>query len=130
LDIVNPLAYNGKMENKKKVWAWLILIVGLVLAVKTGMNVYRLWKLGGRVEDVQKQVVAAEAENKELQAKLEYVKSEDFVEKEARDKLGYGKPGEEIVVIPEQDNTQYSVLNTQGVKMPNWRKWVRLYIGI
>jgi cell division protein FtsB len=118
------------MESKKRVWAWLIMIVGVGIAIRTGSNVYRLWKLGERVEDAQKQVTIAEAEQKQLESRLEYVKSEEFIEKEARDKLGYGKPGEEIVVIPEQDSAQYSILSTQGTKIPNWRRWVKLYVGI
>jgi cell division protein FtsB len=106
------------------------MAVGTAIAVQTGVNIWRLWKLGDRVPEMQKQVAAAEKENQELATKLDYVKSPEFVEKEARDKLGYGKPGETIIVIPEQDKIQDTSSKIQGETEANWRRWVKLYIGL
>jgi cell division protein FtsB len=129
LDIVNPLAYNGKMESKKRLSAWLVVIVGVGMAVRTGVNVFRLWKLGERVEGTEKQVTEALEENKRLSERLSYVQSQEFIEKEAREKLGYGREGETIVVVPDE-NYQTTNSRKQTIREDaNWRKWVRVYLG-
>jgi cell division protein FtsB len=112
---------------KSRLMGWVILIVGLVLAVKTAGNIVRLWKAGGRVSDNQNMLQTIEKENAQLKERLEAVKSEEFVEKEARDKLGYVKPGEELVIIPKAEQADRK--SEEPKNEPNWVKWQRLYFG-
>lgn len=99
------------------------------MAVRTGVNVFRLWKLGERVEGTEKQVTEALEENKRLSERLSYVQSQEFIEKEAREKLGYGREGETIVVVPDE-NYQTTNSRKQTIREDaNWRKWVRVYLG-
>lgn len=118
------------MENKKRLLGWLLVVAGLGIAVRTGLNIFRLWKLGERVKDAQKEVTIAENLNQELQKRLAYVKTPDFVEKEARDKLGYGRKGETIVVVPENNDQTANSNNQKQPDEANWKRWWKLYIGI
>ena len=104
---------------------WLVLILSIGVTVRLGGNVWRLIRAGERVKRAQSEVAAAEVENKQLQQKLEEVKSDDFVEREAREKLGLGKPGETVVIVPTPGRVQDSGFKIQDE--PNWRKWWRLY---
>ncbi|HBC73168.1 hypothetical protein A2379_03775 [Candidatus Amesbacteria bacterium RIFOXYB1_FULL_47_13] len=123
---------------RKSGWkGWILIILGSVTAVRTGMNVYRLWQRGGRVGETRQQLEAAKAENRRLQTKLEEVQTDEFVEKEAREKLGYGREGETVLILPKQDNAQgpvmpagRQVLSTQEPEIPNWRKWWKLYVRL
>ncbi len=113
---------------KRGLWVWLVAAGGLVMAVNTGANIWRLWKLGGSVTTAQREVDSAAALNGQLKSQLQYVQSPEFVEKEARDKLGYGKAGETIVVVPEQEqNSNFQITNSQKSE-PNWKQWLSLYI--
>ena len=107
---------------------WLILGVSLIFTFRLATNVYRLVKSGGRVGRVSRELAEAEAENKRLKERLEYVKSEEFVEREARERLGLGKPGEVVVILPTPSKIQDSKSGIQD--KPNWEKWWELYIGI
>lgn len=75
----------------------------------------------GKVEELR-------VKNKELKEKLEYVKSSEFVEKEARDRLNMAKEDEVIVVLPEELETRDWRLETSSEEdLPNWQRWLRLF---
>ncbi len=56
--------------------------------------------------------------------------SQDEVEKIARDKLNMGKPGETVVVIPEELITKVIEDNKPKIepKLPNWQGWLKLFM--
>ena len=59
---------------------------------------------------------------------LAYIKSERFVEGEIRDKLGFAKDGEEVVIVPSDEK----VGDEDEIKkktLPNWKKWRNLLLG-
>lgn len=70
-----------------------------------------------------------EAKNAELKARLEYVKSDTFVEKEVRDKLGMAREGETVYILPENlgQVQEADEAKSEDLKMPNWQKWWRLF---
>ena len=71
-------------------------------------------------EDIQKQ----ETENKEFKKKLEMVKKPQFFEEEARNKLFLAKPGEGIIVLPEDVlNSSMSGKKESQDNRQNWQKW-------
>jgi len=114
---------NMKVKNKLVYWG-AVIVLG-VFTVRLGRNVWKLWKAGERIKDAESGVRSQELENQELQKRLAEVQSPEFIEREAREKLGLGKEGETIIVLPpqnEKSNTQYSISNE-----PNWKKWWNLY---
>lgn len=108
---------------------WLIIGLGGVMAVRMGLSVVRLVRAGDRVRQAERELEAEEALGKELSEQLKYVQSDEFVEKEAREKLGLGKSGEVVVVLPilEQKSPSFAKA-TEGDA--NWVKWGRLYLGL
>ncbi len=112
----------------KKKSNWLIYLFGLFLVFRLSVNVYRLWKAGDVVKQAQNELEEAKAQNQKLERKLAEVQSEEFLEREAREKLGYGKPGEIVVLLPEENSTKDEVLSAKE-DIPNWRKWRKLYLG-
>lgn len=114
---------------KSRLIGWVFIIIGVVTAVRTGTNVYRLWKAGDQVIEQQKAVEQAKAENDRLKKELSRVSDPAVIEKEARDKLGYGRPGETIVIIPQSESTKSQIPSSKKEEA-NWRKWWDLYIGI
>lgn len=89
----------------------------------------RLWKAGSRVDGSKLELLKAEEENLKLKSRLSEVQSPNFVEKEAREKLGYGRPGEVIVLLPKEESDQ-SQKKTNSEDTPIWKRWWDLYVGI
>lgn len=116
---------NSKQPQKLKL---IVLGVGLLLAIKLSLNIWRLWKTGDKVTQAQAQLEQVKREQEELRSKLAYAQSPEFVEREAREKLGYGREGEIIVILPELEAS--SNQSTTISESPPWRQWWDLYVGI
>jgi len=56
-------------------------------------------ELISQIEMLEKEIQNFEKKNQELKAGISQSQTEDYLEKEAREKLGLKKPGEEVVAI-------------------------------
>ena len=70
-------------------------------------------------------------ENEKLEEQLKIIQSDEFVEKQLRNKLGLVKEGEIVVVLPEADIVKKLspiIPEEEEVKAkPNWQKWIELF---
>ena len=116
---------NVKQPQKLKL---VVLVVGLLLAGRLCLNLWRLTKAGDQVTEAEAKLEQVKKEQEELKTKLAYAQSPEFIEREAREKLGYGREGEIIVILPKNEGSD-SQLQAVGTT-PVWRQWWDLYIGI
>ncbi len=65
-------------------------------------------------------------ENQQLKTELSYVKSQEFIEEEARNKLFMVKPGEAGVIVPQELIKEKIV--KKEMALPNWQKWLNLFL--
>ena len=65
-------------------------------------------------------------ENQRLKNELTRVKSDEFIEAEARNKLFLVKPGESGVIIPSNLTAKRPI--APAPEPPNWQKWLNLFI--
>ncbi len=102
------------LEWASRVWrpAGTVVAVGLALLltwhVVSGKHGLSVWQQK-RVEDKQlrKEIEGLEQENSRLRMRVEHLKSDpDAIEREARDKLHYAKPGEVIYALPPEPKSQ------------------------
>jgi len=125
--ILQDIMERSNMKLKKnKVFGWVALVVMGIFAVRLSTNVWRLWRAGDRIKQAESEVRSQELENQELQKRLAEVQSPEFIEREAKEKLGLVKPGEEIVILPTQEQESVRV---EEQEEPNWRKWWKLYVS-
>jgi hypothetical protein len=63
----------------------------------------------------------------------EYLKSDAFLEKEIRDKLGYTKSGEVLLILPpdeillELTDLNWELEGAIQKTTPNWKKWYETF---
>ncbi|PIY90711.1 MAG: hypothetical protein COY72_02040 [Candidatus Nealsonbacteria bacterium CG_4_10_14_0_8_um_filter_35_10] len=98
----------AKKQKKKKSFQEIFLsvlfvfftlaIIGL-LAVSNFKIRERRKELLSQIETLEKEIQNVEKKNQELKAGISESQTEDYLEKEAREKLGLKKPGEEVVAI-------------------------------
>ena len=77
-----------------------VVIVGVLLAVQFGRQVYANWEIGQRAAAIEAQIAEIEAENAQLQRELEYLRSDAYISAEARRLTNLGAPGEQVLIIP------------------------------
>jgi cell division protein FtsB len=107
-----------------------------VLCVDFGRKALDNYNNQRQVEWLRQQVKAEQDTNQELQATLEYVESDAYVEEAARESLGLVKPGEVPVVVVHQAESPVSTTSEGGTAvdggdelMPYWQQWSQLLLG-
>lgn len=107
------------------------IVVFMILISSLFKSVARI-KVGNAVIDKTKaKIEKSEAENQKLADQLKITESEEFMEKQLRDKLGLAKEGEIILVLPEPE-----IVKKLSPQIPieeeikpksNLQKWMELF---
>lgn len=111
------------------IFAFLALL-GLYLIVSFSRDLWHLWQKEGEIRKSQLKLEELRVKNEELKKQLEYVKSETFLEKEAREKLGLAKPGETVLILPENLEEALGINPpsiSENQRLSNWERWWRLF---
>lgn len=111
--------------------------IGLILAVIVAVFVvYNLLsqildalKSSERLSTEADSLYKLEAKNKELKLKLSQIQSPAFIEKEARNKLGLGKQGETLVIIPDEKIKEVlqASASAKEARLPNPLGWWKVF---
>lgn len=116
----------------KKRGVFLIVILVTASAIRTSLQISRH---EDDVAAVGKKLAQEQAERARLEEIKNGLNSPEFIEKEARDKLGLAKPGEVVVVLPPEDVLRrLAPINSEEEESvgeagwPVWRQWVRLFL--
>jgi len=109
-----------------------LLFLALFLSFSLVRNVVSFTSAKRKLSQESEKITKLEKEVQILEEQVKSVKKEEFIEKEARDKLGLAKEGEIVVVLPED-----TVLAQLAPKIPqadeflpepNWKKWLKLFL--
>lgn len=112
----------------KKVILGAGIIATLLVAYNLASQITAALKSGDRLSAAAEAVYQLEAKNKQLKNKLSQIQTPQFIEKQARDKLGLAKAGESIVVIPEDKLKLIMGASTSSQpRYPNWLGWWKVF---
>ena len=108
-----------------------VLIVGVLLAVQFGRQVYANWEIGQRAAAIEAQIAAVDARNAELQRELDYLRSEAYISAEARRLANLGAPGEQVLIIPPgaEEPLPGELAAELTPRRPLLEQWVELFFG-
>lgn len=110
----------------KKILFIASVVILLLIINNLSRSIYDLWQKQDLLTKAQKELVKEQQLNQKLKAELSYAKTRQFVEEEARNKLFLAKPGEQQVLISENQLNLGKKEKTES-KVPNWRKWWNLF---
>lgn len=105
-------------------------LIGLYLIVSFSRDLWRLAQKEGEIQKANSRLEKLENQNQELEQKAKEVQTPEFVEKEAREKLGLAKEGETVVILPENFDRIAKInqsLNNSSLDLPNWERWWKLF---
>lgn len=110
---------------------YVLIFISVLTAVSLARNVIRIRRVNKSIEEEGTRFEKLEAENEELKAKVEIYKSEDYKEKQVRDKLGLVKEGELVVVLPDDEVLRKiapkRMEDQENLPDSNWKKWWKLF---
>ena len=112
------------------------LVVSYLLYTLT-KSVYQSYQIDQHIENFRLENDAIAQENKQKEADYSYYSSDAYIEKIAKQNLGFVNPGEEVIVIPNSpdaglgggdSNKDISNLSFQALSNP--QRWWKFFFDI
>lgn len=97
------------------------------------MEAYRNKKIEKNVEDLRRQAKTIQNENDTLSKTIDYLGSQENIEKTAKEKLNMQKPDENVVIVkagaakPQTKTSEETGVGTNLPELPNYKKWLRFF---
>src|SRR3989344_9324685 len=113
------------VNYKILIGAVVVIALGFFL-INTIKNLFQIQRSGSVVEELENELDRKQSHNKFLQEQLKYVQTNEFIERESREKLGLVKKGE--VVVQEKLESSIQVEIEQNLSKPNWLQWLELFM--
>jgi cell division protein DivIC len=116
----------------KSFFKWGVLLLSLILALSLVKSITKIVGSNQKIVDEQTSVTELKKENEDLARQLQAVKTTQFVETQARDKLGLAKKGEIVLVLPDEATLKSLAPKIKEEKFtlpaPIWQKWLKLFL--
>lgn len=80
-------------------------------------------RVNSEINDLQGEIGHLEKQNQDLSQLIDYLKSDTFIEQEAKLKMGLKKPGENLVVMPQNENPEAQNTSLLEANKTNPSKW-------
>lgn len=127
------MTFGGRAGDIRLWVPWLLGIIISVLLVVAVKQAVKWYSIQEQVKSYEQDLTSAEVRHQELQELLKYVQMPNYTEEQARLKFGLAKPGERLVIVPEnftslssnaenqpsEANGQQEILS----RKPNYQKW-------
>ena len=110
---------------------WLLLMSGVYLIVVLGRDLWQVLTADRRVESAVRKVEELAGRREELRKELEWVETDEFVEREAREKLMLSRPGEKTVMLPKVASGSMALRQeeeTEPERLEPWQQWWKLFV--
>jgi len=121
-----------EIKQRLRVYSgYFLIFIIFLLIVSLARSILRTTDAQKKIEKKKQDIAKLEEENSLLRGKLEVITSEEFTEKQLRDKLGLAKEGEIVVVLPDEETLKK--LAPEPTKeeelLPDqyWKKWFNLF---
>jgi len=116
--------------SRKRLISILFLLIGIFLLGNLAQGIFDAWRGRERIQKMRQDLQEIARENETLQQEIQYYQSDEFVEKEAREKLNLVRPGETVIIVPEEAlKKEESERIKQTRAEPVWSQWTALLLG-
>ncbi|MBI3255337.1 MAG: septum formation initiator family protein, partial [Candidatus Andersenbacteria bacterium] len=94
----------------------LTTVIVLLILFSLGQEMNRRWQIEREVVRLEQEADEVQKHVTELANLNQYFRTPDFQERLAREKLNYRAPGEEVVLIPEDEQVSEVPLESQQIQ--------------
>lgn len=111
------------------------------MLVMIGGKAVQGYEMRQEARAIQQRIEQLKQENRRLSRELDYLKSDEYIEKVAREELGLVRPGDvPVVIVPPDGQRVQSTLpiptptpsptpSPERRSIPNWQRWLALFMG-
>lgn len=112
-------------KHLKKIIAIVTILVLLIIIKNIVGSIIELQNNSQIVTQLKNEETSERQQELFLKERLYYVKTQEFIERQARERLGMVKEGEYIVLAPP--STSEAKTTTINDSTSNWEKWWKLF---
>ena len=128
---INPIRkFLNQRQLKFSVKVLAAAAVFIYMLIATSEALWQNYRTNQEIGQLKIEIVQLEKANLQIKNLIAYLKTESFREKEARRKLGYKKPGEQVVALPQDNFVRTDLGTTKDAGTPepeahlsNPQKW-------
>jgi cell division protein FtsB len=140
------LKYLKKLRSNFRIDArYLYALTGLILIILISIplaeKVSKRYTINREIKELEQEIARIESKNNDFSGLIDYLESDQFINEQARLKLNYKSPGEEVLIIKDANNAtttadaqaaDYSgVGQVQSLKKANnFVKWFNYFINV
>lgn len=99
------------------------LVIFFVILFGLAKGTIKNHQVNSDIKDLEDQVKGLSKQNQEFNQLIEFLKSDAYIEQEAKLKLGLKKSGENLVVIPQPESNSLPHLSQEDKNQANPIKW-------
>jgi cell division protein FtsB len=114
-----------------KLTYYILLVLVIVLGFTLIKNIQKLRRINNDIQHKELEVERMKRESEDLARQLEEVEKPEYIEAQIRNKLGFSKEGEIVVILPPDDVLRSLVPKPLVIedkrREPNWRRWFELF---
>ena len=111
----------------RRIVSFLIIFVTVVSISALFKNVLDSYNTVEGLNNVREEEKILEEERISLEKELEERKTKDFIENEARNKLGLSKKGESIYVTDSNKVEEEATKESKSRELANWELWLEVF---
>lgn len=125
------------MQNRESSGLWMIKLIVFFILVIIALFGYVLSKeirkknqVKNEIDSLRREAENIKKENMAMEERISYLNSQDYQEREARERLSLQSPDEKVVIFspgPEKkeiiSNEIISIPNAKSNPLPNYQKW-------
>lgn len=109
---------------KSKLFIWLAIPALLILVLFLGRQLYKSYTINKEIRDLEQEIAALEQNNQEVLELLNYLKTREYKERQARSLLSLQKPGEFAVALPPREEATGGAAGSEPeTKQSNFVEW-------
>ena len=111
----------------------------LLVLIVVGGKAVQGYEMRQEARAIERRVDQLKHQNKDLTQKLDYYRSDEYVEKVAREELGLVRPNDVAVIIVPPDGSRSPFVSptppptipsaVTETEVPTWQKWLSVFIG-
>lgn len=109
-----------------------VLVLILLMTFSIIRNINKVGKIRTEVKKEREKIEAIKKENEELEKQVSEIQGVEFIERQLRDKLGFSREGETVVVLPDAEVLKNlapkAYEEEDALSDPNWKKWLKLFL--
>lgn len=107
-----------------------LLVIGLVLVLAfLGRELKARYEIREEIRQLQAEIKGLEGKNQETKLLIDYFRTQEYQERQARSLLSLQKPGEFAVVLPFQESSTSTRPETDDNRRSNFAKWWKYFFG-